>query len=164
QTHAGPGAGMTFVVRRCCDRYNAARQERKHAWPKRGVSVTCASQSAQWPAIQAVRPDSRDSHAQVVRDALTRLERAFQAYIRRVRDGPTPGSPCVHGRARSTSFTGVTSKQVGDGATLDNWTTACWSGRRADASPCAGPGPSTARARRSRSLEKPTAGPRTLPL
>ena len=34
---------MAFVVRRCRELYNAALQERKEAWEKRGVSITVAS-------------------------------------------------------------------------------------------------------------------------
>jgi putative transposase len=57
---------MVFMLRRCRELYNAALQERKEAWEKRGVRVTVASQSAQLPAIKEVRPDYRDIHSQVL--------------------------------------------------------------------------------------------------
>ena len=108
---------MAFVVRRCRELYNAALQERRDAWQKCSVSITAASQSAQLPAIKEVRPEYRDIHSQVLQEVLTRLERAFQAFFRRVRAGEAPGYPRFQGANRYTSFT---YKQFGNGATLDN--------------------------------------------
>ena len=53
----------------------------------------------------------------MVQDVLTRLDRAFAAFFRRVQAGGTPGYPRFHGGNRYTSFT---FKQFGSGATLDN--------------------------------------------
>ena len=82
---------LACVVRRCCELYNAALEERIAAWEQRGVRVTAASQSAQLPAVKAVRPAYRAIHSQVVPDGLTRLDRAFQAFFRRVKAGEQPG-------------------------------------------------------------------------
>jgi putative transposase len=117
---AGQEQAMDFVVRRCRELYNAALQERKEAWEKRGVSVTVSSQSAQLPEIKEVRPEYRDIHSQVLQDVLTRLDRTFQAFFRRVKNGERgerPGYPRFKGSTRYTSFT---YKQFGNGATLDN--------------------------------------------
>ena len=108
---------LEFVLRRCRELYNAGLQERRDAWQKRGVSITAAGQSAQLPAIKEVRPEYRDVHAQVLQDVLMRLDRAFQAFFRRVKAGEKPGYPRFHGANRHTSFT---YKQFGNGATLDN--------------------------------------------
>jgi len=108
---------MEFVVRRCHELYNAALQERRDAWHKCGVRVTLAGQSAQLPAIKAVRPEYDDIHSQVLQDVLARLDRAFQSYFRRVKNGETPGYPRFQGTNRYNSFT---YKQFGNGATLDN--------------------------------------------
>ncbi len=56
------------VVWRCRELYNAALQERRDAWRKRGVSVAFAGQSAQLPGLKEVRPDYRDLNAQVLQD------------------------------------------------------------------------------------------------
>jgi putative transposase len=106
-----------FVVRRCRELYNAALQERRDAWQKRGVSVPVASQSAQLPEIKVVRPEYRDIHSQVLQDVLARLDRAFQAFFRRIREGQTPGYPRLQGANRYNSFP---YKQFGNGATLDD--------------------------------------------
>jgi putative transposase len=108
---------LEFVLRRDWELYNAALQERRDAWQKCGVSVTVASQSAQLPAVKEVRPDYHDIHSQVLQDVLTRLDRAFQAFFRRVKAGETPGHPRFQGASRYNSFT---YKQFGNGATLDN--------------------------------------------
>src|SRR5262249_40905951 len=55
-------------------------------------------------------------HSQVLQDVLTRLDRAFQAFFRRVTSGETPGYPRFQGVNRYTSFT---YKQFGNGAILD---------------------------------------------
>ncbi|HEX8036506.1 MAG TPA: transposase, partial [Ktedonobacterales bacterium] len=107
---------LAFVVRRCCELYNAALQERREAWQKCGVSITAASQSAQLPTIKDVRPEYRDIHSHVLQDVLTRLDRAFQAFFRRVQAGEAPGYPRFQAATRYRSFT---YKQFGNGATLD---------------------------------------------
>jgi hypothetical protein len=81
------------------------------------VSVTLASQSAQLPDIKTVRPEYRAIHSQVLQDVLTRLDRAFQAFFRRAKDGEKPGYPRFKG---SNQYNGFTYKQFGNGATLDN--------------------------------------------
>jgi putative transposase len=108
---------LAFVLRRCRELYNAALQERRDAWRKCGVSVTIAGQSAQLPEVKEARPEYRDIHSQVLQDVLTRLDRAFQAFFRHIRDGRTPGYPRFQGANRYCSFT---YKQFGNGATLDN--------------------------------------------
>ncbi len=108
---------MALVLRRCRELYNAALQERRDAWQKCGVSVTVAGQSAQLPDLKAVRPEYRAIHSQVLQDALTRRDRAFQAFFRRVKNGEKPGYPRFQGANRYHSFT---SQQFGNGATLDN--------------------------------------------
>jgi putative transposase len=107
---------MALVLRRCRELYNAALQERRDAWHKCGVSITAAGQSAQLPAVKEVRPEYHDIHSQVLQDVLRRLDRAFQAFFRRVKAGETPGYPRFQGATRYNSFT---YKQFGNGATLD---------------------------------------------
>jgi putative transposase len=108
---------LAFVARRCRELYNAALQERKEARQRCGVSVTEAMQSVQLPAVKEVRPEYRDIHSQVLPDVLTRLDRALQAFFRRIREGQTPGYPRFQGAGRYNSFT---YKQFGNGAMLDN--------------------------------------------
>src|SRR5258708_4584616 len=84
---------MAFVLRRCCELYNAALEVRTLAWERRRVSVTLAQQSAQLPEIKEVRPEYRDLHSQVLQDVLARLDRAYQTFFRRVKAAQQAGHP-----------------------------------------------------------------------
>ena len=107
---------MEFVLRRCRELYNAALTERRDAWRMCAVSITAAGQSAQLPDIKRECPEYQDIHSQVLQDVLTRLDRAFQAFFRRVKNGEKAGYPRFKRGHRYDSFT---YKQFGNGATLD---------------------------------------------
>jgi putative transposase len=62
-------------------------------------------------------PEYTAVHSQVLQDVVQRVDRAFQAFFRRVKAGETPGYPRFHGRNRYNS---LTYPQFGNGATLDN--------------------------------------------
>ena len=96
---------LADVLWRCRELYNAGLEERKTAWEKCGVSVTFAMQSAQLPGIKDARPEYREINAQVLQDVLHRLDKTYQAFFRRVKNGEKPGYPRFHGRDRYNSFT-----------------------------------------------------------
>ncbi len=110
---------LAVVLWRCRELYNAGLEERKAAWEQCGVSVTFARQSAQLPSIKEVRPEYRDVNAQVLQDVLHRLDKAYQAFFRRVAAGEKPGYSRFQGEDRYHSFT---YPQVGEhgGARVDN--------------------------------------------
>jgi putative transposase len=101
----------------CRHVYNAAIEERREAWQKRGVSVGYYQQKAELPPIKAEMPEYGGVHSQVLQDVVQRVDRAFHAFFRRVQAGETPGYPRFHGRNRYNS---LTYPQFGNGATLDN--------------------------------------------
>ena len=105
------------ILARCRELYNAGLEERREAWRMCHASVSRFQQEAQLKAIRAEIPEYADMHSHVLQDVLTRLDRAFQAFFRRVRAGETPGYPRFHGGDRYTSFT---FKEFGNGARLDN--------------------------------------------
>jgi putative transposase len=80
-------------------------------------------------------PEYGEINAQVLQDVALRVDRAFEAYFRRLREGQTPGSPRCHGCDRSTSFT---YPQVGEhgGARLD--TGMVMLSKKSGGSPCDG--------------------------
>jgi putative transposase len=100
----------------CRHVYNAAIGERREAWRMRGVSVTYYQQKAELPGIKEVMPEYGEVHSQVLQDVVLRVDRAFQAFFRRLQQGQTPGYPRFHGRDRYSSFT---YPQYGNGATVD---------------------------------------------
>jgi putative transposase len=110
---------LKHVLTLCRHVYNAAIGERREAWQKCGVSVTYYEQKAELPGIKETMPEYGEVNAQVLQDVVLRVDRAFQAFFRRLREGQTPGYPRFHGRDRYNSFT---NPQVGEhgGARLDS--------------------------------------------
>ncbi len=91
-THKQIGT-LEWTLRRCKELYNSALQERKEAYQLCGVSVSYRMQADQLPAIKQVREEYQDIHSQVQQDVLKRLDKAFDAFFRRVKNGQTPGYP-----------------------------------------------------------------------
>jgi putative transposase len=89
----------------CCELYNAALQERRDAYKLAGKSITYTVQQNQLPEIKQTRSDLKDIHSQVLQDALRRLDKAFDAFFRRVKNGENPGYPRFRSRSRYHSFT-----------------------------------------------------------
>jgi putative transposase len=101
----------------CRHIYNAARGERQDAWRMRGVSVTSSQQKAELPGIKEAMPEYGEVHSQVLQDVVLRVDRAFEAFFRRIRAGRTPGYPRFHGRDRYNS---CTYPQFANGVRLDD--------------------------------------------
>jgi putative transposase len=89
----------------CTELYNAALQERKDAYQMCGKSITFTQQCAQLPAIKTIRPEYESIHSQVLQDVLHRVDKAFQAFFRRVKAGQQPGYPRYQSRFRYASLT-----------------------------------------------------------
>jgi putative transposase len=107
------------VLMLCRHVYNAAVEERREAWQKCGVSVTYYQQKAELPGIKEAMPEYGEVNAQVLQDVVLRVDRAFQAFFQRIRDGTTPGYPRFHGRDRYNSFAYPQAGEHG-GVRLDN--------------------------------------------
>ncbi|MGZ3583970.1 MAG: RNA-guided endonuclease InsQ/TnpB family protein [Ktedonobacterales bacterium] len=105
------------VLWRCRTLYNTALEQRITAYRRCGVTLTCYQQQAELPDLKAAFPEYATIHSQVLQDVLTRLDKTYQAFFRRVKTGQTPGFPRYQGRNRYHSFT---YKQYGNGARLDN--------------------------------------------
>jgi len=104
------------VLWRCRTLYNTALEERITAFRRCGVTLTCSQQQAELPDLKAAFPEYAEINAQVLQDVLTRLDKTYQAFFRRVKAGQTPGFPRYQGRNRYHSFT---YKQYGGGARLE---------------------------------------------
>jgi putative transposase len=57
------------------------------------------------PEIKEIRSELNAVHSQVLQDVLRRLDKAFDAFFRRVKAGEKPGFPRFRSRARNYSFT-----------------------------------------------------------
>jgi putative transposase len=108
---------LETVVWRCRTLYNVALEQRKTWWQRgQGKSATYYQQKAELPDLKAACPEYTEVHSQVLQDVLLRVERAFQAFFRRVQTGETPGYPRFQGRNRFNSFI---YPQYGNGVVLD---------------------------------------------
>lgn len=90
--------------RLCRNLYNAALEERKVAYKKAKKSVTRYEQDACLKQIKAELPEYKGVYSQVLQDVLKRLDKAFQAFFRRIKSGDKPGYPRFQGRDRFDSI------------------------------------------------------------
>ncbi len=108
---------LETVVWRCRTLYNVALEQRKAWWGRgQGKSASYYQQKAELPDLKVACPEYAEINAQVLQDVILRVERAYQAFFRRLKDGETPGYPRFQGRNRYHSFT---YPQYGGGVVLD---------------------------------------------
>jgi putative transposase len=105
------------VLGLCRRLYNAALEQRKVAWERRRVSLSCYQQEAELKDIRAEIPEYATVHSHVLQDVLTRLDSAFRRFFARVKTGEKSGYPRFQGAGRYDSFT---YKQFDNGAYLEN--------------------------------------------
>ncbi len=73
--------------------YNAALQERRDAYRMQGQSVSLYEQNTQLTVIRSEQPEWAALDVNVARGVLRRLDRAMNAFFRRVKAGQKPGFP-----------------------------------------------------------------------
>lgn len=97
---------LQWILSRCCELYNAALQERKEAYQYERKTISYPEQSRSLTEIKAqIRPEYQEIPAHVLQDALRRLDKAMQAFFRRVKHGEEPGYPRFRSASRYDSFT-----------------------------------------------------------
>jgi putative transposase len=118
---------LHWTLTRCRELYNAALSERKDAYQQsqrttvlEGTECTVAAtmvagfqvkpmsfygQKRDLVDIKEERPEYQEIASHVLQDVLHRLDKAFSAFFRRIRNGETPGYPRFKGRNRYNSFT-----------------------------------------------------------
>lgn len=97
---------LAWTLDHCRELYNAALEERREACRMQGVSVGYYDQKRQLPAIKDLRPEYARIGSQVLQDVTCRLDKAFAAFFRRVKEGHSkPGYPRFKGKYRYHSFT-----------------------------------------------------------
>ena len=114
---------LQWTLDRARELYNAALQERRDAYEikvkrhpnahdeatrkqlTKEHALTYNQQATQLPEIKRVRPEYHDIHSQVLQDVLRRVDKAYNAFFRRIKEGKTPGYPRFQGYGRYESFT-----------------------------------------------------------
>jgi len=104
---------LSAMLRDHCELYNAALEERRLAWSKARVSIQYGDQSAQLKDLRHADPEGQGRWSFSSQQAtLRRLNRSFEGFFKRVREGRTPGYPRFKSIRR---FDSVTWPSVGDG-------------------------------------------------
>jgi len=86
--------------------YNTALIERRNNWRYRGHVVRGHEQRRNLPSLKRRKPQFKEIHSQVLQNTLIRLDRAFENFFRRTREGAKkPGYPRLKSRGRYRSFT-----------------------------------------------------------
>jgi putative transposase len=89
----------------CCELYNAALQERRDAWRIARKRITRFDQINELPETRTYREDLNSVHSHILEDVITRVDRAFSNFFRRVKEGEKVGYPRFHSRSRYSSLT-----------------------------------------------------------
>ncbi len=85
--------------------YNHLLEQRKTAWEGHQQALSLYEQQADLPALKKKRPSLKIAYSQVLQNVAVRIDLAFQAFFRRVKQGETPGFPRFRGKGRYTSLT-----------------------------------------------------------
>jgi len=89
----------------CRHLYNWSLAERVEAYKEHGVYIGYNEQAKQLPQLKKERPWFKGVYAQVLQNTLKRLDNAFRAFFRRVRNHETPGFPKFKKKGQWTSIT-----------------------------------------------------------
>jgi putative transposase len=92
------------TVETCRRWYNTCLAERKAAWETEKRSVSKFEQLAKVSGYRKENPYAAQVHSHVLQVVVADLDKAFQAFFRRVQTGATPGYPRFKGRDRFDSF------------------------------------------------------------
>ena len=92
-------------LRLCRNLYNAGLEERIGAYRKAKVTRNYYDQANTLSEIKEALPEYKGVYSQVLQDVLKRLDKAYQAFFRRVKAGQKAGFPRFQGRDRYDSFT-----------------------------------------------------------
>jgi putative transposase len=98
-----------------CQLYNAALEQRRYAWRARRRSVTLYDQFRDLTEVRAASMGPANMNCSAMRDPLRRLDRAFDAFFRRVKAGAKPGYPRYRSVRRYNSLTWDSGWGIHDG-------------------------------------------------
>jgi len=95
--------------------YNACLEQRKTAYESEQKSIKYTDQSAWFTSERKINPFFARLNFSSAQATMRRLDKAFQAFFRRVKAGEKPGYPRFKGMDRFDSFT---YPSIGDGARI----------------------------------------------
>ena len=85
--------------------YNHFLEHRRDAWEWYGVSLSHYGQQNTLPALKRERPSLDTVYSQTLQNVAVRIDLAFKAFFRRVKNGENPGYPRFKGKGQYSSIT-----------------------------------------------------------
>ncbi len=96
---------LNETLEECRWLYNHLLEMRKTAYERDGISLTCFQQQYTFPVLKQERLTLNGVHSQVMQNVAVRVDLAFKAFFRRVREHTQdPGYPRFKGFGRYDSF------------------------------------------------------------
>jgi putative transposase len=93
------------TVNLCRYLYNCGLEQRIRAYRQQRRNLNYYVQANELRGIKTFSPDFTQVHSQVLQDVLKRLDKSYQNFFRRVKQGDKPGFPRFQGYNRYHSFT-----------------------------------------------------------
>jgi putative transposase len=84
---------MVDTLELCRWTYNETLAIRKNAYEQEGKSVSYYEIKKLLPRWKDDKPELKCVHSQVLQEVVKRVDLAYQAFFRRVKDGEDPGYP-----------------------------------------------------------------------
>lgn len=109
-------ARLEAVRETCRHFYNDLLRERKDAYELHGITITRTEQLRKVKVEKDTNPYALDIHSHILQNVVADLDKAFQAFFRRVKAGENPGYPRFKSRNR---FAGFGFKEYGNGFKAD---------------------------------------------
>jgi len=107
---------LESTLETCRRFYNDCLAERKEAYEQEKRTISKFAQLHQVKTLKQTNPHAATVHSHILQVVVSDLDKAFQAFFRRVKAGEKPGYPRFKGRNRFDSF-GF--KEYGNGFRLD---------------------------------------------
>src|SRR6266849_2661999 len=109
---------LNETLEECRWLYNHLLEKRKETYEQDGTSLSLYQQQETFSILKGERPTLKDVHSQVLQNVAVRVDLAFKAFFRRVREhAEESGFPRFKGKGRYDSFT---FPQSGFSTTHDN--------------------------------------------
>ena len=90
---------MVDTLELCRRTYNETLAVRKNAYEQDGKSVSYYETKKLLPQWKEEKPDLKQVHSQVLQEVVKRVDLAYQAFFRRIKEGEKPGYPRFKGYA-----------------------------------------------------------------
>ena len=93
------------TLEQCRRLYNHLLEQRKLSWEEEKKGLSLYDQINTFPVLKERVPELRVVHSQVLQNVAVRIDLAFKAFFRRIKQGIDPGCPRFRGCGRYDSFT-----------------------------------------------------------